>query len=58
MKGVSVGGAQVSPLHSGFVINTGGATATDIITLMHLVQETVYDRFQVRLEPEVRIIGD
>ncbi len=58
LKGVSVGGAQVSPLHSGFVINTGGATATDIITLMHLVQETVYDRFQVRLEPEVRIIGD
>ena len=48
----------MSPLHSGFVINTGGATATDIITLMHLVQETVYDRFQVRLEPEVRIIGD
>jgi UDP-N-acetylmuramate dehydrogenase len=58
LKGVSVGGAQVSPMHSGFIINTGGATATDIITLMHLVQETVYDRFQVRLEPEVRIIGD
>ena len=32
--------------------------AVIIITLMHLVQETVYDRFQVRLEPEVRIIGD
>ena len=43
---------------SGFVINVGGATASDIIDLMHLVQNTVYDRFGVMLEPEVRIIGD
>ena len=58
LKGVTVGGAQVSQLHSGFVINVGGATASDIIDLMHLVQNTVYDRFGVMLEPEVRIIGD
>lgn len=58
LKGVSVGGAQVSELHSGFVINKGNATATDIIELMHLVQNIVYDKFQVRLEPEVRIVGD
>lgn len=58
LKGLSVGGAQVSDLHSGFIINKGGATATDIIELMHLVQNTVYDKFGVRLEPEVRIIGD
>lgn len=58
LKGLSVGGAQVSDLHSGFIINKGGATATDIIELMHLVQNTVYDEFGVRLEPEVRIIGD
>ena len=57
LKGVSVGGAQVSVLHSGFVINTGGATATDILDLMTLVQNTVYDKFGVKLEPEVRIIG-
>ena len=57
LKGVSVGGAQVSVLHSGFVINTGGATATDILDLMSLVQNTVYDKFGVKLEPEVRIIG-
>lgn len=56
MKGVSVGGAQVSTLHSGFVINKGGATATDILQLISLVQNTVYDRFGVMLEPEVRII--
>ena len=57
LKGVAVGGAQVSVLHSGFVINTGGATATDILDLMTLVQNTVYDKFGVKLEPEVRIIG-
>ena len=58
LKGLSVGGAQVSELHSGFIINTGGATATDIIELMHLVQNTVYDKFGVKLEPEVRIVGE
>lgn len=58
LKGVSVGGAQVSELHSGFIINTGEASADDIIRLMRLVQNTVYDRFGVMLEPEVRIIGE
>ena len=58
MKGVSVGGAQVSELHSGFIVNTGNATATDIIQLMELVQKKVYEKFGVNLEPEVRIIGD
>lgn len=57
LKGVSVGGAQVSTLHSGFVINRGGATATDILQLIALVQNRVYDQFGVMLEPEVRIIG-
>ncbi len=58
MKGVSVGGAQVSELHSGFIINKGNATATDIIQLMELVQKKVYEKFGVSLETEVRIIGD
>ena len=56
LKGLTVGGAQVSQLHAGFIINVGGATATDILDLMSLVQNTVYDKFGVRLEPEVRII--
>ena len=55
---MAIGDAQVSELHSGFIINKGNATATDIIELMKLVQNTVYDKFGVRLEPEVRIIGD
>ena len=57
LKGLTVGGAQVSELHSGFIINKGGATATDIIQLMEIVQQTVMDKFGVMLEPEVRIIG-
>ena len=56
LKGVSVGGAEVSTLHAGFVINKGGATATDILELIRLIQNTVYDKFGVALEPEVRII--
>lgn len=57
LKGVSVGGAQVSELHSGFIINKGGATATDILQLMEIVQARVMDEFGVKLETEVRIIG-
>lgn len=57
LKGVSVGGAQVSELHSGFIINKGGASATDILQLMEIVQARVMDEFGVKLETEVRIIG-
>lgn len=57
LKGFSVGGAQVSELHAGFVINTGNATASDIYQLMHHVQKTVFNNFHVKLEPEVRLIG-
>jgi UDP-N-acetylmuramate dehydrogenase len=56
LKGLTVGGAQVSEKHAGFIINTGKATATDIIQLIKLVQNTVYDNSGILLEPEVRII--
>ncbi len=56
LKGLSVGGAEVSTLHAGFIINKGNATATDILKLITLVQNTVYDKFGVKLEPEIRII--
>ena len=58
LKGFSVGGAQVSELHAGFIINTGNASASDILELMHHVQEKVFERFGVKLEPEVRIIAE
>lgn len=56
LKGVSVGGAEVSTLHAGFIINKGNATPKDITDLISLVQNVVYDKFGVMLEPEVRII--
>ena len=58
LKGFTVGGAQVSEKHAGFVINRGGATAEDLVILCHKVQEKVYDEFGVRLEPEVRFVGE
>ena len=53
-----MGGARVSEKHAGFLINAGGATAADFLTLMQLVQETVRNACGVSLEPEVRIVGD
>ena len=58
LKGCTVGGAQVSEKHAGFVVNIGNATAKDILDLMAHVQETVLREKGVRLEPEVRIIGE
>jgi len=53
LKGLSVGGAQVSPKHAGFLVNTGMATCRDILDLMGVVQDCVYRVTGVRLEPEV-----
>ena len=57
LKGFSVGGAQVSEKHAGFVINRCGATTKDILTLMERVQATVLKNNGVRLEPEVIFVG-
>ena len=57
LMGVSVGGAMVSQLHAGFLINYDNATAQDILDLIELVKNTVYDKFGVMLEPEVRMLG-
>ena len=58
LRGYSIGGAQVSEKHSGFIINKGDATARDVITLIHHVQEQVKTKFGVELETEVKIIGE
>lgn len=58
LKGFSIGGAQVSPKHCGFIVNTGGASAKDILQLIAHVQDTVRKTFQVELETEVKIIGE
>ena len=57
LKGHSIGGAQVSPMHANYIVNTGNATASDVKKLIEHVQETVQERFGVRLEPEVKLIG-
>lgn len=57
LKGLSVGGAQVSEKHSGFVINTGDATFEDVTALMKKVRQAVFDKYGVLLEPEVRLLG-
>lgn len=56
LKGASVGGAQVSEKHAGFLINRGGATCDDMLRLIELVQQRVKEKFGVQLECEVRII--
>ena len=56
LKGLRVGDAQVSEKHAGFIVNLGNATFSDVYTLMSQVTERVYERFGVRLEPEVKIV--
>ena len=56
LKGLTVGGAQVSEKHAGFVINTGSATCADVLRLIAQVQTRVMQERGVHLEPEVRVI--
>lgn len=58
LKGCRVGDAQVAEKHCGFVINRGHATAADVAALMKHVQDEVMRQFQVKLEPEVKFLGD
>ncbi len=58
LRGYTVGGAQVSEKHCGFVINKGDATAQDVVQLIEDVKKIVLDKFQVELEPEVKMIGE
>ena len=58
LKGLTVGGAQVSKKHAGFVVNIGGATAQDVLDLIAEVQKRVYEKHGVKLYPEVKMIGE
>ncbi|MBO5588849.1 MAG: UDP-N-acetylmuramate dehydrogenase [Anaerovibrio sp.] len=58
LKGLQVGGAQISTKHAGFVVNSGHATAQDVLDLIKEVQDRVYKEKGVKLYPEVRIIGE
>lgn len=58
LMGYSVGGAMVSDKHAGFVVNTGGATARDVLELIEHVRKTVWENSGVMLEPEVKFVGE
>jgi UDP-N-acetylmuramate dehydrogenase len=58
LKGRKVGGAMVSEKHANFIVNTGGARATDVLELMQLCQREVKERFEVDLVPEVERVGE
>jgi len=58
LKGTRVGGAEISPLHANYFVNTGGATAADVRALIALTRETLLQRFGVRLETEVKLVRE
>jgi len=58
LKGKRIGDAQVSEKHANFIVNLGKATAKDVLALMELVKQAVLDAHGVRLEPEIKIVGE
>lgn len=57
LKGHSIGGAQISPMHGNFIVNTGDGSAADVLALIQHAKDTVYSQFEIELETEVEIIG-
>lgn len=57
LAGHKIGGAQISEKHCGFIINTGGATAADVMALLDYTKNTVMEKFGIELEPEIKIVG-
>jgi len=58
LKGRTVGGAQISPVHANWIVNAGGATAKDALELVEIVRAAVVERFGIRLELEVKVVGE
>lgn len=58
LKCYTIGGAMVSEKHAGFIVNKGDATAKDVLDLIAFIQKTVEEKFSVRLEPEIQLIGE
>jgi UDP-N-acetylmuramate dehydrogenase len=57
LKGFRIGGAAVSEMHANFIVNVGGATADDVVALIHLIRETVGEANGIELRPEIRFLG-
>ncbi|MBX7216618.1 MAG: UDP-N-acetylmuramate dehydrogenase [Candidatus Kapabacteria bacterium] len=58
LKGTTIGGAQISELHANFIINRGQATAADVMALIQVARQAVFEKFAIELELEVKLIGD
>mgnify|MGYP000873572538 CR=1 FL=1 len=58
LKGFSVGGAQISPMHAGFIVNNGNATERDVLELISIIQQRVYEETGVQLEREVKLLSE
>lgn len=58
LKGYQIGGAKVSELHAGFVINEQNATADDVLKLIEYMKEKVYEKFQIKIELEIQVLGE
>ncbi|MEI2317778.1 UDP-N-acetylmuramate dehydrogenase [Bacillus paramobilis] len=57
LRGYQIGGAQISEMHGNFIINTGGASAQDVLSLIAFIKQTIKDKFGVEMHTEVEIIG-
>jgi UDP-N-acetylmuramate dehydrogenase len=57
LKGFQIGGARISPVHANFIVNEGGATASDVVGLIRTIRMTVKDVCGVDLRPEIRFVG-
>ncbi|MCM3221061.1 UDP-N-acetylmuramate dehydrogenase [Bacillus cereus] len=57
LRGCRIGGAQISEMHGNFIVNTGGASAQDVLSLIELIKHTIKDKFDVDMHTEVEIIG-
>ena len=58
LKGAEKGHAKISPMHANFIVNCGGAKAKDVIYLMDTAMDRVFKHFSIKLEPEIRVVGD
>ena len=58
LKGFRIGDAAVSEKHCGFIVNLGSATANDVLWLIQHIQKTVYERYSVHLQTEIRMVGE
>ena len=58
LKGYKIGGAKISEKHAGFIVNYNNATAKDVLDLAKYVKEKVYEKYAIKIEEEIKIIGE